>query len=366
MRLRQIILRNFRNVADATVDFAGRQTFLLGPNAQGKTNLLEAVGFLTALRSFRTSDVRLLVARGQPAASLAFSLEHERQGETQVRIVLRPDGRELHCDGEKITRLADYLGRFPTVVFSAQDLQLLRGAPALRRRWLDLTLAAMDGDYLAALQTFVRAAAARNALLKSGRASAVELEAFESTLAPAAAELVRRRVAGVATLAVPCGAAYGQLGGGAEAAELIYRPDWAETEPEAWRRRLADGRARDLAFRATLTGPHRDDLELRIGGGVARDFASEGQQRSAVLALRLAQAAWFRQRSGVSPIILADDVLGELDPGRRARFWSALPAESQVIATGTQLPSLGTVEAGVRWQVLRVSAGAFRSGEEAG
>jgi len=252
------------------------------------------------------------------------------------------------------------------VVFSAQDLQLLRGAPALRRRWLDLTLAAMDGAYLAALQAFVRAVASRNALLKSGRASAAELEAFESALAPAAAELVRRRVAGVAALAVPCGAAYHQLGGGAEAAELIYKPDWAETEPAAWRSRLAAGRARDLAFRATLTGPHRDDLELRIGGGVARDFASEGQQRSAVLALRLAQAAWFWERSGVAPIILADDVLGELDPGRRARFWGALPAGSQVIATGTQLPVVGAGEPAVNWQVLRVRAGAFRAGEEAG
>ncbi|MFZ9745921.1 MAG: DNA replication/repair protein RecF [Opitutaceae bacterium] len=366
MRLRQISLRHFRNIAEASVDFTGRQTFLLGPNAQGKTNLLEAVGFLTALRSFRTSDARLLVSRGQAAASLAFGLEHERQGATRVRIILRPEGRELQCDGERITRLADYLGRFPTVVFSAQDLQLLRGAPTLRRRWLDLTLASMDGGYLAALQGFVRAVASRNALLKSGRAAAAELEAFEAALAPAAADLVRRRVAGVAALAVPFGMAYAQLGAGGETAELIYRPDWAETDPAGWRRRLAEGRARDLAFRATLTGPHRDDVEVRIGGGVARDFASEGQQRSSVLALRLAQAAWFRERSGVAPIILADDVLGELDPGRRARFWSALPEEGQVIATGTQLPGVGTGGDGVPWQVLRVCAGGFTAGEGTG
>ena len=147
---------------------------------------------------------------------------------------------------------------------------------------------------------------------------------------------------------------------------MLYLPDWAETDPAGWRRRLADGRTRDLAFRATLTGPHRDDLELRIGGGAARDFASEGQQRSAVLALRLAQAAWFRERSGVAPIILADDVLGELDPARRGRFWSALPADSQVIATGTQLPGAGTGGDGVRWQVLQVAAGSFTAGEGSG
>lgn len=354
MRLRKLSLHHFRNVGFATLELQGRQQFLVGANGQGKTNLLEAVGFLTALRSFRTSDPKVLIARGQSTAGIACLVEHERLGETRVTIKLRPDGKEVWCDNTRITRLADYLGRFPTVVFSSQDIQLVRGSPAQRRRWLDLTLAAMDPQYLRALQVFARALADRNALLKAGRTGAAELSAFEQALAPAAAEVMRRRDAGIGALNAALQAAYRQLTDGAEAAAIAYAPDFSEASAEALLARLASGRSRDLQFRSTLVGPHRDDLRFTVRGMPAREFASEGQQRSAVLALRLAQAVWFRQHSGVEPVLLADDVLGELDPDRRRRFWTAIGHESQVIATGTHLPDadLGT------WQVFDVTAGA--------
>jgi DNA replication and repair protein RecF len=137
--------------------------------------------------------------QGQAEAAIACEVEHEKFGQTRLTITLRPDGRELVCDGEKVTRMADYLGRFPTVVFTSQDLLLVRGAPAGRRRWLDLTLAAMDGAYLRALQTYHRALAERNSVLKRG-AAAAELEAFEHSLAPAGAELIARRATALAEL----------------------------------------------------------------------------------------------------------------------------------------------------------------------
>src|SRR5471030_2373618 len=179
MRLKKITLRHFRNVGFAALGFAGRQQFLVWANGQGKTNLLEAAGFITALRSFRATDNRLLIGQGQQCAAIAAELEHEKQGDTNVTIKLRHDGKELWCDQARVTRLADHLGRFPTVVFSAQDLQLVRGSPAGRRRWLDLTLAAMDLGYFRALQTFSRALAERNALLKAGKAGDAQLGAFE-------------------------------------------------------------------------------------------------------------------------------------------------------------------------------------------
>src|SRR3954470_21960252 len=168
MRLRKLTLRHFRNIGFAALEFEGRQQFLIGANGQGKTNLLEAAGFLTALRSFRTTDNKLLIGHSQHCAAIAFIVEHERQGGTEVTIKLRHDGKELWCDQERVTKLGEYLGKFPTVVFSSQDLQLVRGSPAGRRRWLDLTLAAMDPVYLRALQTATRALAERNALLKLG------------------------------------------------------------------------------------------------------------------------------------------------------------------------------------------------------
>lgn len=354
MRLRKLSLQQFRNVGFAAVDCSGRQQFFVGANGQGKTNLLEAIGFITALRSFRTSDNEVLIAHGQSEAAIACRVEHEQLGETEVTIKLKPDGKEVWCDRTRMTKLAEYLGRFPTVVFSSQDIQLVRGSPALRRRWLDLTLASMDAAYLRALQAYARALADRNALLKAGHVNTAEIDAFEQALAPAAVEVIRRRSEGVQALGATMATMYAGLSEGDEPAAIAYEPSFADPTVEALLARLAAGRARDAQFRTTLVGPHRDDVAFTVRGAVAKDFASEGQQRSAVLALRLAQAAWFRAKSRVEPVLLADDVLGELDAARRERFWRLIGHDSQVIATGTHLPDadLGT------WQIFEVKHGA--------
>jgi len=360
MLLRKLTLRHFRNVGFAAIEFKGRQQFFLGANGQGKTNLLEGAGFVTALRSFRATDNKLLIQHGELVAAIACELEHERLGETRVTIKLRRDSKELWCDQTRITKLADYLGRFPTVVFSSQDLLLVRGAPALRRRWLDLTLASMDAGYLRTLQTYSRALAERNALLKRGGGAEREFAAFEQVLAPAAAALIESRASGVQALAAKVSSAYAQVCAAAapESCNLVYEPNFPEPSAEALLARLESGRARDAQFRMTLVGPHRDDFSFSVRGTAARNFASEGQQRSLVLALRFAQAAWFQEKSSVRPVLLADDVLGELDPVRRRRFWSAIDGESQVIATGTSLPD---AEMG-RWQVFEVNNGDFSEG----
>jgi DNA replication and repair protein RecF len=255
-----------------------------------------------------------------------------------------------------VTRVGEYLGRFPTVVFSSQDQQLIRGSPSLRRRWLDLTLAAMDGGYLRALQQYHRALTERNALLKRGTAGDVgQLEAFEQPLAAAAAEIVAKREEGVRIAAAHVLAAYSQIARSGERAEVTYEADaLARTEAE-WLERFAKSRSRDQLLKSTSVGPHRDDFGLQIDGRAARDFGSEGQQRSLVIALRLAQLTYFRERASVEPILLADDVLGELDPQRRERFWESIGHTRQVIATGTRLPEadLG------RWQIFQVENGTF-------
>lgn len=230
---------------------------------------------------------------------------------------------------------------------------LIRGAPAVRRRWLDLTLAAMDATYLRALQTYHRALAERNSLLKRG-APADQLEAFEHGLAPAGAELMARRTAGLDEMRARLTELYARISDQAETVALTYQPNFAETSAEALRARLQTEQ-RDAQFRTTLTGPHRDDFAFSVRGVEAKDFASEGQQRSLVLALRLAQAAWFQEKSGVRPVLLADDVLGELDPVRRRRFWAALDPGLQIIASGTTLPDAELGE----WQVFQGQCGGF-------
>jgi DNA replication and repair protein RecF len=191
--------------------------------------------------------------------------------------------------------------------------------------------------------------------LKTGRASSAELGAFEQTLAPAAAQLIGLRATALHELGSAMQATYAKLTADAEPAGLAYEPNFTDASAEAYLARLESGRTRDAQFRTTLSGPHRDDFGFKVKGAEARDFASEGQQRSLVLALRLAQAAWFRTRSGICPVLLADDVLGELDATRRARFWAAIDPDSQVIATGTHLPD---AELG-QWQVFEVTDGGF-------
>jgi DNA replication and repair protein RecF len=355
MRLRRITLQHFRNVAFADLALTGERHFFNGANAQGKTNLLEAAGFLFALRSFRTADNRTLIAHGQSEAAIACELTHERRGDTHVLIKLRPGGKEVTCDGERIPRLADYLGQFPTVVFSSQDQLLVRGSPGSRRRWLDLALAATDPVYFNTLQAYHRALSGRNALLKRA-ASATEFVAFERPLAGSAATLTSLRATGVGILSAHVASTYSRLAGdSAEPAALTYSPDTAPHDAAAWSALFEHNRPRDLVMKTTLAGPHRDDCELTVSDRPAREFASEGQQRSLALSLRLAEVEYLANRTGVQPLLLADDVLGELDPDRRRRFWSVLGENRQVIATGTALPdaSLGA------WQVFDVTSGSF-------
>lgn len=351
MRFAAVTLQDFRNLSLVDVRLAGRRTFLHGANAQGKTNFLEALGYVTALRSFRAAETRALIRLGQPQAGLGFTLEHEVFGESRVTVTLTPSGREVNWEQGKVTRLADFIGKFPTVVFSSQDNQFLRGSPSLRRRWLDLTLAAMDAGYLQSLQSYTRAVAERNILLKQGGRDTGAIAAFEHELAVHAAALVAGRTAGLATLSDFFRQAHARLVPEGETAGLVYAPDIAVTSVEEIAALQAKNRPRDTLLKSTERGPHRDDLDLLLNGRPARQFASEGQQRCLVIALRLAQAAYFKAKGGVTPVLLCDDVLGELDPVRRARFWLALEHDPQVIATGTTLPEAG------EWQRVNMEAG---------
>jgi DNA replication and repair protein RecF len=356
MLIRKLTLSQFRNVPLASLAFAGTRQYFVGSNGQGKSNLLEAAGCLTALRSFRTAESRHMIQHGGAEAGIACEVEREDTGGERVTIKVRRDGKELWYGDKRVGRLADHVGRYPTVVFSSQDLQLIRGAPALRRRWLDLTLAAMDGEYLRALQAYTRALAERNSLLRRPDGGAArELLAFDRTLAPAGARIVALRSERVGELAIEMARAYALLCEGSEPAALRYESTLVGLPAEGILGLLEAGRSRDLQAGTTLVGPHRDDLRFDVGGTDAADFASEGQQRSAMLALRLAQAAWFHKCSRVRPVLLADDVLGELDPGRRERFWAALDRESQVIATGTAPPDVSLGD----WQVFAVAGGVF-------
>lgn len=371
---------NFRNIAFADLDFAGaRRIFFVGKNGQGKTNLLEALSLLTALRSFRTRDLRLLVRRGTKRAGAFFELAHEREGATELTLALFPNGSktvELGA-GTPVRRLSEFVGRFPVVVFSSEDISLLRGAPSLRRRWFDLTFSSVNAGYFRALQAYHRALDARNRLLKAPRAEDAQLEAFEKILAENGARLVAARARETHRIAELFAEAAAQISQCAdEAPELAYEasidiPEKTAASPEnsvpaetvpaaetvsAWREIFRRSRAQDRLLRATQKGPHRDDFRFNLFGRAATDFASDGQLRGLALSLGLAQLALFRERLCVAPVVLADDVLGELDAARKAGFWRAVDSEIQLFATGTLPPADAA-----SWKIFSVEEGKYRT-----
>jgi DNA replication and repair protein RecF len=351
MRLLNLRLQNFRNIEFAELGLGGERHFFLGKNGQGKSNLLEAMGLITALRSFRTQTQASLPRKGQKAYTLAYELEHDVQGRTALELRTGPGGREVQIDGEKVTRLVDFIGRFPVVTLCSGDIMLLRGSPAERRRFVDLSLSVVNRSYYLALRDFHRGIAERNRLLKKG-GSGAELSAFEAEIAPHAARIAAFRETGMEHFRRVLCRIYDAIAEAGEGPELDFKPNVEAADAESYLRILHESRERDRILGSTQRGPHRDDFSMALTVGGAREYASDGQQRGLCVALRIAQASYYRGQLGLVPVLLADDVLGELDPVRREGFWRACPQDVQIIATGTELPPDAD-----NWSVAHVEGG---------
>lgn len=353
MRFHYLRLQNFRNIAFAELDLQADRSFLVGANGQGKSNLLEALGLVTALRSFRTQSMSALTRQGESSFAAVYSVEHESLGRTELEVQSGSGGRKVQLDGQRVSRLGDFIGRFPVVPLSAGDLMILRGAPAERRRFVDLTLSAVDPVYYDALRNYHRGVAERNRLLKKG-GSAGELSAFEAEIAPYAVLVGQHRAAEVEVIRQHLIKVYADIAEADEGPELDFKPSVPLGDAESYCQLLHENRRRDEIMGSTQKGPHRDDFNLCLSIGGAREYASDGQQRGLCVALRIAQARIFHDRLALKPVILADDVLGELDPHRKAGFWKACPADYQIIATGTELP-----QDSESWSIVKVQAGSF-------
>ena len=356
MRLLSLNLEDFRNVANASLTFSGDRVFFLGPNGQGKTNLLEAIGLSGTLRSFRKSGMEGLVREGQSRSQSFYRFLDDNGDEREVFLSFRAKGEKiLEVDGERVNRLGEHLGNFPAVTLSSRDFRLIREGPADRRKWLDLLLSSSSLPYFNHLQGYTRALRERNVLLKR-EASDGELLAFEQSLASHAVQLYSLRLQSLPQISKALSQSYLSLTDETEQADLAYAPDLSIESIEQYLEKLAEERPRDRIMGSTRKGPHRDDFLFRLQKRDARTYASEGQQRGLVLALRLAEFSYLRQALGRIPLILADDVLGELDKLRKANFRKLLPPDAQVFATGTAYPSES--ESAI-WETFEVSEGTF-------
>ena len=328
MHLAHLRLRDFRNYARLDVDFAPGFHLLLGDNAQGKTNILEAIYLMATLRSFRGVGGAQMIRHGAKGYFVGGNVVG--QGDHEIKIYWSARERKLALDGQPVKKLADYFGALRTVVFCTEDLQLVKGAARSRRRFLDLLLVQTQPGYLPRLQRYMHTVRARNALLKQRTADETALESFSSELVKLGNDLIRARRELVPKISPLARLAYRRIANDAEELRIEYQP----SVKNDFAVELAAARAREKTFRATLVGPHRDDLQLLQNEKSAAQFGSEGQKRTLAIALKMAQAEFLAGSHGSPPILLIDDVMGELDVKRRSGF---LPLLESARKTGGQV-----------------------------
>lgn len=356
MHLAHLRLRDFRNYARLDADFAPGFHLLLGNNAQGKTNILEAIYLLATLRSFRGVGSAQMVrhaAKGYFVGATVIG-----QAAREVKMYWSAAERKLALDGHPVTRLGDYLGVLRAVAFCTEDLQLVKGAARSRRRFLDLLLAQTQPSYLPLLQRYATALRSRNALLKQRTTDEAALESFTRELVSLGNQLIKARHELLPRISPLARLAYRRISNDAEELRLEYQP----SVKQDFAAELTRHRERERSFRATLIGPHRDDLSLLLNDKSAAQFASEGQKRTLAVALKMAQAEYLTGIHGSPPVLLIDDVMGELDLQRRSGLLPLLErthhSSGQVFMTCTD--ENWPRELGRRLQRWEVKSGALQ------
>jgi DNA replication and repair protein RecF len=333
-------LTDFRSFDSAEVTLAGGLTSVIGANGQGKTNLLEAIAWLATLRSFRGAPGEALVRDGTERAVIRAEVAWpEREVLIEAELAARGRNR-VHVNRQRLARSRDLLGALRVTVFSPDDLALVKGGPGERRALLDEILVALHPRHDATQREVDRVVHQRNALLRQlgGRLAgdgASTLEVWDAKLASAGEALATAREELVATLGPWLRRAYAEVAG-AEGGTVnaAYRRSWTGELAAA----LAAGRADDLRRQVTQVGPHRDELEVILAGRPARTHASQGEQRSLALALRLAAHRLVTESIGTAPVLLLDDVFSELDADRGDALLAHLPPGQALLTSAGGLP----------------------------
>ncbi len=359
MIIKKLELQQFRNYVATEIEFTDGVTAIVGSNGQGKTNLAESIGYLATLKSFRGVNTEAMIRTGAKTAIIRANVSYPDGRDVLIEAELTREGRNrTQVNRQRLTHSRDLLGILRTTVFSPDDLDLIKGSPSLRRDFLDDSLVSVAIKNDAIIREVERVVRQRNALLKQagGRVSneiSTTLDVWDEKLSRHGGELGDARAALVVRLSEMVQFAYEELADLATPVEMIYEPQWRKIGLAA---ALGAARADDVRRAVTTSGPHRDDIDLYINGMPARTHASQGEQRTLALALRLAVHRCVAQEVGSSPVLILDDVLSELDPQRSAALLRHFPVGQVLITTAGVLPDIAHIE-----RVIKIRLGAVVS-----
>lgn len=336
MYLKSLQLKNFRNYASQEALFAPGMNIVTGANAQGKTNLLDAVLLASLGKCHRAAKDKDLIMWGQDRATV-FACAEKRFGDDTVEITVdRAAGKAVSVNGMPVSRLGELMGVVATVMFSPDQMRIVKDSPGERRRFMDIALCQLSKTYFYLLNRYNRIVAQRNRLIKSGHASPDALDVWDMQLCREGSKIVKTRRGFISRLEREAAEVQRFLSGGQEELRLAYEgiegEDLAAVESN-FTEKLAASREIDLKMGFTHIGPQRDDMRIEINGIDARTFGSQGQQRTAALSLKLAELRLAKAETGESPVLLLDDVLSELDPMRQRQLLSLVDVQTIVTCT---------------------------------
>jgi len=373
MKVSALSLRNYRNYGAVDLATDHRVNVFIGRNAQGKTNLLEAIYMLALTKSHRASKDKELIRWGEQHAVLSAMTER-KYGDCRLQLDLTAQGKKARINGLEQRKLSEYIGTLNVVLFAPEDLEIVKGSPGVRRRFLDMEIAQVHPAYLHSLSQYHKVLIQRNNFLKSGGALKASgepmLAVWNEQLAQYGSKIMLRRQGFIAKLQSWAESIHSGITGGAERLEVGYLPS-VEMSPEEdetvlferFMVKLSQMKEQELRRGATLVGPHRDDLTFRINGKDAYSFGSQGQQRTTALSIKLAEIELMKQETGEYPVLLLDDVLSELDRQRQTQLIETFRSKVQTFITttgveGIRMESLDDVK------LFHVSEGAV--GDEPG
>ena len=360
MKLIQLKLGSFRNLKNLELAPGAKFNVFYGKNGQGKTNLLESIYLLATMKSFKQAKNSELISFGADFALIKGVVERD-QVKREISLLLEKQGKKAKIDAKLATRLDDFFGNLNVVVFTPDEIAMVRGGPELRRRYLDRAVFTCDVSYLAAYGGYAKILKQRNALLKSGESSGMEV--WTEQLAQAAVLVVQRRCAYLAEMEKLLQGFYTEISGNDEKVQIEYRQHgvdgraYAQDPEKALLASLKAHAAEERRRFSTAVGPHRDDLHFGLNGRSTRHFASQGQQRSFVLALKMAEIEFITRCFGAPPVLLLDDMTSELDRERNANLMEFLKKrEMQVFITTTALQNVA-LEGTQHTRTFRISEG---------